>query len=409
MTKPKVSIIVPCKGRLDQLRECLPSWRGQTEKNIEIIVVDYGCPDGTHDYVASLGNKSIHCHKEQARPGEWNLNKARNAGYPHAKAEVLLFLDADTVLAPGFVKDALALLDANTFLTGLTSEPWNGCGCLMVRKKDFVWVRGYNELMEGWGYDDIDMYNRLEGSGLGHAYFDPSLISNNPHAPETRNRFHGNEDQYATLHRNKEISDSGRFRSSIPTGKHVTFYNPGVNPEVKAYQKRVFRYFGLEITQIETEMPHDEALTSYMGEAKDYGRLSIWDIDAIPTTSQLPFDDENLCGIAQQAHHIEGKPIYVGVAFITFTEEMFDSWGRPVFFASGKHDTGGEVTEAAGGFGNCRSLWPLHVEKPKWDLGPNSTFGLGTTYQGGIYHAFELRMGNDRMFIQKCKEVLDGK
>jgi glycosyltransferase involved in cell wall biosynthesis len=404
MPKSKVTIISYCKGRLSQLKDCLPTWIA-LEGDSDILVVDYNCPDGTEKYIDSLKNKKVSCYKEPVSEGYWNLNKARNAGYRHADGDVLLFLDADTVLEPNFLSDALQKLKPGAFVTGLTSPPWNGCGCMLIYKNDFEQVRGYNELMEGWGYDDIDMYERLKASGLEQSFFEPSLIVNNTH--ESRNAFHADIDQYETLGKNKAISDSKAFKSVIPTGMHITFYNSGIDPQVLAHQKAVFEHFGIEITQVLTELPHGEAIDHWLNN-NEFSRIHIWDVDAIPTTSEIPTDPKKLCGIAQQAHHIEGKPIYVGVAYITFTETMWKKWGKPSFAPTETNDTGGEVTLAAGGFEKCKSIWPLHVVQPKWDLGENSTFGLGTTYQGGIYHAFEVRLNNGQMFIEKCKEVLGG-
>jgi glycosyltransferase involved in cell wall biosynthesis len=208
----KVSVIIPCKGRLEQLKQCLPTVLNQTYENIEVVVVDYNCPENTAGYCDSIGVNYV---KANAPADYWNLCKARNFGARNSTGDVLLFLDADTILMPQFVESELAKLELGCFLTGLVQPPWNGCGCLFVYRNDFEAVRGYNELFEGWGYDDFNMYERLSHSDLTHYKFSPNLIVNLSHEDSGRNEFHGNEDKYASKDRNFKIHLSGKFTSSI--------------------------------------------------------------------------------------------------------------------------------------------------------------------------------------------------
>src|SRR5260370_11681104 len=43
MVHPRLSVVVPCKGRLQHLRRSLPTFVAQPDS--EVIVVDYDCPD----------------------------------------------------------------------------------------------------------------------------------------------------------------------------------------------------------------------------------------------------------------------------------------------------------------------------------------------------------------------------
>jgi hypothetical protein len=47
------------------------------------------------------------------------------------------------------------------------------------------------------------------------------------------------------------------------------------------------------------------------------------------------------------------------------------------------------------------------VEKPIWDLGNGMKLGRGTTYEGGIWHAFEIRRGrHHRYFVQRARALV---
>jgi hypothetical protein len=54
-------------------------------------------------------------------------------------------------------------------------------------------------------------------------------------------------------------------------------------------------------------------------------------------------------------------------------------------------------------------MWPSSVEEEKWILKDDQKFGRGTTYGDRVYHAFESRMGNVSLFVNKCKEILGEK
>jgi glycosyltransferase involved in cell wall biosynthesis len=95
MTKaPKFSIITTCKGRLDHLKQTLPSMLAQPDA--EVIVVDFSCPQDTAGYVARTYPKATVV-KVEGRDYFSNW-EARNAGAAAARGEWLLFCDADVVL-----------------------------------------------------------------------------------------------------------------------------------------------------------------------------------------------------------------------------------------------------------------------------------------------------------------------
>ena len=55
--------------------------------------------------------------------------------------------------------------------------------------------------------------------------------------------------------------------------------------------------------------------------------------------------------------------------------------------------------------------WPTHIEEEKWPLyhSEHNRFGLGTTYNDCIYHAFYSRNNLSDRFLDKCKHVLGEK
>lgn len=201
--------------------------------------------------------------------------------------------------------------------------------------------------------------------------------------------------------------------------KIVSFHNGNLNPDIIKYQRLVFEHFGYQVEQVETGLPHGEAIDEYL--KKPFDKIAIFDIDCIPLNNdwhRRAFDGK-VYAAAQQANHIKGTGVYASPAFMCFDTFIYNALKHPSFKAHAKGDVGSMVTIQLEKLGKHPDLlWPIHVKVPKWDLGVNSCFGLGTTYgtrlikerihKPEVYHAFESRMGNGQMFIDKCKEVLSG-
>lgn len=93
---PLVSIVVPIYKVEKYLNQCVDSIISQTYKNIEIILVDDGSPDGCGDicdYYSSFDKRVKVIHKENA-----GVSSARNSGVEVARGEYLYFCDSDDYL-----------------------------------------------------------------------------------------------------------------------------------------------------------------------------------------------------------------------------------------------------------------------------------------------------------------------
>jgi hypothetical protein len=108
-TDEKVAILLPVRNEADRLSSCLRSLLGQAG---QIHVLDDGSTDGTADLVRTIGGDRVHLHTGAPLP-------PGRLGKPHAcqqladlatDADVLVFVDADVVLADGAVASAVARL-----------------------------------------------------------------------------------------------------------------------------------------------------------------------------------------------------------------------------------------------------------------------------------------------------------
>jgi len=116
---PEVSIIVPARNEEASLGDCLESLTAQTAVAFEIIVVDDGSTDRTRAIAQSFAGVRVispeplpdgrtQGQTERPTTNNWTgKNNAVVAGANEARANWLLFTDADTVHLPGSLARAL--------------------------------------------------------------------------------------------------------------------------------------------------------------------------------------------------------------------------------------------------------------------------------------------------------------
>lgn len=100
--KPLVSVIVPIYKVEAYLSQCVDSLLAQTYRNIEVILVDDGSPDGCGmicDEYAARDPRVRALHKDNG-----GLSDARNYGLRHAHGGLISFVDSDDWVSPIFIE-----------------------------------------------------------------------------------------------------------------------------------------------------------------------------------------------------------------------------------------------------------------------------------------------------------------
>jgi cellulose synthase/poly-beta-1,6-N-acetylglucosamine synthase-like glycosyltransferase len=184
---PRIAVVLIGRNEGERLRVCLESVLAMEypRELLEVIYVDSASTDGSVGLARSMGVRTI------LLDGPTTAARGRNAGWTTTDAEFVLFLDGDTVLAPGFVASAIGHFNDSIYtdkIAGVygnrresrTDESiynaifdldWNAepgfsrffGGDALVRREALVEVGGYNPaLIAG---EEPDLCRRLRGLG----------------------------------------------------------------------------------------------------------------------------------------------------------------------------------------------------------------------------------------------------
>lgn len=109
--KPLVSIIVPVYNCDKFVKKCLLSIINQTYNEIEIIVVNDGSSDRSHEMISEIAERDGRItYLRQCNAG---VAAARNAGIAQAHGKYLLFVDGDDWVGETYVETLLACAEEN--------------------------------------------------------------------------------------------------------------------------------------------------------------------------------------------------------------------------------------------------------------------------------------------------------
>ncbi len=108
--RPFVSVIIPTLNEARDLPACLDALLAQDypRERVEVLIVDGGSTDGTHEVVDAYRSRFLHL-RVLANPRR-TAGAALNVGLHAARGEILVRVDAHTVLAPDYLSQAVALL-----------------------------------------------------------------------------------------------------------------------------------------------------------------------------------------------------------------------------------------------------------------------------------------------------------
>jgi GT2 family glycosyltransferase len=120
-----VSVVVAAPNGLVFTRLCLESVLLNADADVELVVVDNGSIDGTREYLAALAERDSRV-RVLRNDEDRGFGPAVNQGLSAATGDVLVVLNNDTVVPPGWLTRLAAHLDRQE--VGLAGATTNRCG-----------------------------------------------------------------------------------------------------------------------------------------------------------------------------------------------------------------------------------------------------------------------------------------
>jgi hypothetical protein len=186
--RPGVTLVTCARNRTENLLRALSTWIKLDELS-EIIVVDWSSEHSVAGAISAAGFtddriRVVHVTGE----ARWILSPAFNLGFRIANCERILKADADIEIRPDFFeKNSIA---QGEFVAGDWRVAAEGQehinGFFYICARDLGSIHGFNEFIDTYGWDDDDLYERLEGSGIRRKVVNTSTIWHIPHDDNSR-------------------------------------------------------------------------------------------------------------------------------------------------------------------------------------------------------------------------------
>ncbi len=212
---PGISLCTAVMNRSNTLEEALKTWITWKEID-EIIIVDWSSETSLIPLVKRYQNGKIHLVvvKDQKK---WVLSHAYNLAARLTSKDKILKIDADVKILPGFFDRHV--LQPGMFYTGNCSlgrdeNERHLNGNAFYYRQDFFNVNGYSEFIKFYGWDDDDLFTRMEALGLKKQDLDINTLFHIEHAHRTT--FQDSADYF------KNLSDNERAELNILINRYVS-------------------------------------------------------------------------------------------------------------------------------------------------------------------------------------------
>jgi len=181
-----ISILTAVKNRSENLGRVLQTWVQHDEVD-EIIIVDWSSDKSIKPIIDTYQNGKIFLFEATNQP-YWHISIVMNLAFRLSSRTSIVRVDADVEIFPEFFERHK--IEEGSYYAGFWNKARNIneaslSGFLFMRRDDFFTVNGYNEYIKTYGYDDIDLNERLEDSGLQRRLVDYDYIYHIPHENRT--------------------------------------------------------------------------------------------------------------------------------------------------------------------------------------------------------------------------------
>lgn len=194
-------------------------------------------------------------------------------------------------------------------------------------------------------------------------------------------------------------------------------YWDNIPEELRVNQQKVFQALNIPLEQYErTGQRHGDFLDEQLVMANEEDILVFVDIDCIPLNNEviekaIQFAHEGgIWGCAQVSNHLpDPNHVFAAPMFHAIMKRTWTNIGSPTYLESAENDVAQGVTRAA-----ISHDVPVFLALPEYCLIPCFRFakgypyGIGTFYQGGVFHLFESRKAKYiEFFIRVATTIIE--
>ncbi len=200
-----ISLITAVKNRSKLLEEALQTWLSHDEID-EIIILDWSSDESLLPLVQKFNNQKIVLAEVKDQP-KWILSYAYNLAASLTTKNKIFKVDSDIKILPDFFKKHS--LGPGIFYTGnyeLARNPNEKHlnGTIFIYRNDFFKVNGYNEFITSYGWDDSELYERIQAQGIIRKDIDHDYLHHIEHDKRTLHQnatdfIHGIDDQERSI------------------------------------------------------------------------------------------------------------------------------------------------------------------------------------------------------------------
>ncbi len=185
--KEGISVFTCCMNRNENLDRALATWVKVPQID-EIIILDWSSSDPVKPIADKYNDSRIIVARAEGQE-RWILSYAFNLAARLTTRKKVLKMDADVKISSDFFKQhdlKNGVFFTGNWKTARTENDKHLNGIVYCRREDFFKINGYNEYITTYGWDDSDLYLRLEKSGLERCGFQEGTLHHLEHNHEER-------------------------------------------------------------------------------------------------------------------------------------------------------------------------------------------------------------------------------
>jgi len=195
-----ITIVLTYRNReINIVKKCLESLKTQTNKEFEVVLVNYGSEEKYKKAINNLVKDFsflgiINCEVQNQL---WCKSRAINIALKKSKTPYIFVGDVDMIYHPEFVKTLINLQNEDKvtyFQVGFLSESESkkekiffdyninfksseeATGMTLFNSNVLKQINGYDEYYHGWGSEDTDVHVRLQNAGFKVSFFENEIL-----------------------------------------------------------------------------------------------------------------------------------------------------------------------------------------------------------------------------------------